>query len=155
MTQNSVLSQNCVKCTVCTPMAQAARTLRTGLVMSRRVVAWPGRVMAWPPLISWLHLSRVAARTGCVAGRVVRYLAHYLARRATPCRSACPVVSQGLSAVSQAPSAVSWIPCGRIVGPYRGLSHDTPNSQAMRTGSARRPTVSRTSWPCRGAVSQG
>ena len=99
MTRNSVLSQNWVRCIRCTPMAQVARTLRIGPVVSwctKRLVA------GLPQPYRGLPFGRVAGRVercaagrepaGAAAGRVVASSTVSLASR--PYRGASSIVSR-------------------------------------------------------------
>ena len=97
------------------PMAQVAR--------------WAGRIVA-PVAVSWLTRRRVIGvhqpcRSACPAvsravPRAVLLRAHV--RCCAPCHSLLGRIAGLLGRVVALPS--------RIVGPCRGLSHDTPNSQA-------------------------
>ena len=99
MTQNSVLSQNWVRCIRCTPMAQVARTLRIGPVVSWRTKR---RVAGLPQPYRGLPVGRVAGRVercaagrepaGAAAGRVIASSTVSLASR--PYRGASSIVSR-------------------------------------------------------------
>ena len=86
MTQNSVLSQNWVKCTVCTPMAQAVRMLRA------------------KPAVTWRTRRRVTCHSASPA--VSRTVPRAPCRHA-PARAATNRVAT-LPNVSRTSYVVSW-----------------------------------------------
>ena len=107
VTQNSVLSQNWVKCTVCTPMAQAARW--AGLI-----VAPQAPCCRPPPAVSWpsIQLCRSAHRP---CHRPYRELCHAPTRAA-----ACRVAAS--SVLVKCLLTVSWRMPGRVAALYRHTS---------------------------------
>ena len=104
MTQNSVLSQNWVKCTVCTHMAQATCTLLTGSAVSW--LLWPYR--GSPGAVSWPCCRRAKAVSQGLPGLVARSVS----RRVVAHPRAL------LRAMSQPPQPCREPP-GHIAVPYR------------------------------------
>ena len=175
MTQNSVLSQNWVKCTGCTPKgprpraccAQAARMLLPGRAQVARWAPCRGAqgTVSWPPSGCVTGVScRVTVLTRCVAA---------LCRALLPCRdtkAAPPFAIQKLyhdiklmshalghvmraAACVAAPCAISWraISQRSAIFPFHDTKHCIATHLSSQDACARCSSLLRTGRPCRGA----
>ena len=173
VTRNNALSQNWVKCTVHTPMAQAThrpRALRPSRVHSAVSQLALGRVVARTGAVSWsclavsqrtLTMSRAHAAVSQTPDHDTNFVSQHRPLPRAAARVAAPLcLVVGCSyAVSQRCCSVSR---HQMVAP----SHDTNFVSQLTAGKAMHACACRSPlragrpcsgpcWPCRRAVSQG